>query len=126
MTGSLQQLVMMDETISYVKRILQGIEVTPETLAVEVIDRVGPAGPSSPTTTRSATSERNPGFPGLMDRNRRARWEAEGSTTLAARAQTRLNALLDSHRPAPLSASVQQRIAEVLAGADARLQSKPS
>jgi trimethylamine--corrinoid protein Co-methyltransferase len=43
-SGSLEQLVLADETIGYVKRFMNGIEVNSDTLNVEVIKRVGPAG----------------------------------------------------------------------------------
>jgi trimethylamine--corrinoid protein Co-methyltransferase len=122
MTGSLQQLVMMDEVISYAKRIMRGIEVTRETLAVDVIDRVGPGGNflTDDHTLHHFKSEF--WFPRLIDRNRRERWEEKGRTRMAERAQARIIEIVDSHRPAPLSAAAQQRIKEVLAGADARLK----
>jgi trimethylamine--corrinoid protein Co-methyltransferase len=127
MTGSLQQLVMMDEVISYIKRIIRGIEVTPETLAVDVIDRVGPGGNFLADDHTLAHFRGEFWFPGLIDRNRRERWEAKGGMRMAQRAQARLIEILDSHRPAPLSAAAQRKIREVLAGADARLKtSQPS
>lgn len=44
MNQSYADLVRGDALISYVKRFLRGIEVTPETLAVDVIQEVGPLG----------------------------------------------------------------------------------
>ncbi|MFB3882987.1 MAG: trimethylamine methyltransferase family protein [Armatimonadota bacterium] len=122
MTGSLQQLVMMDEVVSYVKRIIRGIEVMPETLAVDAIDRVGPGGSflADDHTLDHFRSEF--WFPTLIDRNRREKWETTGSTRMVGRAQARLIEILDSHKPAPLSAAAQQKIAAVLAGADARFK----
>ncbi len=123
MTGSLQQLVMMDEVISYIKRIIQGIEVTPETLAVEVIDRIGPGGSFLADDHTLSHFRSEFWFPSLIDRNRRERWEAKGMTTMAQRAQARIIELLDSHKPAALPEPAQRKIKEVLAGADARLKS---
>jgi trimethylamine--corrinoid protein Co-methyltransferase len=40
----LAQIVVSDEICSYVRRILSGIEVTKETLAVDVIKEIGPGG----------------------------------------------------------------------------------
>ncbi|MBW2122635.1 MAG: trimethylamine methyltransferase family protein, partial [Deltaproteobacteria bacterium] len=42
--GSLDMLVLADEAISMVKRILNGISVNQDTLALDVISRVGPGG----------------------------------------------------------------------------------
>lgn len=43
-TGSYEMIVMSDEIIGLVKQIIKGIEVTLETLAVELIHKVGPGG----------------------------------------------------------------------------------
>ena len=44
MTGSVFQLAMMNEAIGYARRIIRGIEVNEDTLAVDVIHNVGPNG----------------------------------------------------------------------------------
>ena len=44
LTTSYQQLVVMDEVVGLVARFMEGIEVTEETMALEVIDQVGPGG----------------------------------------------------------------------------------
>ena len=42
--ASLEHLSICDDIIGYARKIVKGIEVNPETLAVDVIDRVGPGG----------------------------------------------------------------------------------
>ena len=44
LTGSLEELVMVDEFIARDRRLLADIEVSPETLAVDVLAKVGPGG----------------------------------------------------------------------------------
>ena len=44
MTSSLEMLVLCNETVGVVKRFLRGYEINSETLALDVIERVGPAG----------------------------------------------------------------------------------
>jgi trimethylamine--corrinoid protein Co-methyltransferase len=44
MTASLELIVIMDEYLSLNRRIFAGVEVTPETLAVDTIRQVGPGG----------------------------------------------------------------------------------
>jgi len=44
MTCSAEMLVLGDEVIGMTKRFMQGVEVTTETLAREIIQKVGPAG----------------------------------------------------------------------------------
>ena len=44
LTTSYDMLVCMDEVIGLVRRFMQGIEITEETLALDVIDKIGPRG----------------------------------------------------------------------------------
>ena len=44
MSGSLELIVLTDEFLSMNRKIFAGVEVTPETLAVEVVRDVGPGG----------------------------------------------------------------------------------
>ena len=42
--GSLEMILMNSDIIGYVKRLQQGIEVSDESLCVDLIDKVGPGG----------------------------------------------------------------------------------
>ena len=121
MSGSLQQLVMMEEAIGYVKRIVRGVEVTGESLALGVIDEVGPGGnylSEEHTLTHFRTEF---WFPRLMDRNRWDIWERRGKQTMGDRVQTRLNEILDTHTPVPLPAEAQAKIDQILTAAQGRV-----
>ncbi|HIC88833.1 MAG TPA: trimethylamine methyltransferase, partial [Anaerolineae bacterium] len=121
LTGSLHQLVMMDEAINMVRRILRGIEINEETLALDVIDHVGPGGHflSEDHTLKFFRTEF--WYPTLMDRQRRSDWEAMGRPSLGDRVQQRLNHILDTHEPVPLPPGVQEQIDAVLAAAEERV-----
>src|SRR5208337_3455118 len=120
MTGSLQMVTTCDEIISYVKRLLRGIEVTPETLASKVIRSVGPGGHYLTSDHTLEHFKDQFWFPRLMDRTRRAEWEAKGSLSMGERVQRFLIEILDHHRPVPLDPNVQKHIDEILAQAEAR------
>jgi len=122
MTGSLQQVVMMDEAIAFVKRIAQGIEVTPETLALDVIDAVGPGGHYLGEAHTLKHFKTEFWFPRLMDRTRWEDWENAGKRTMGDRVQEKLNEILDTYQPAPLPAEAQARIDDILAAAEARVK----
>ncbi|MEK6575028.1 MAG: trimethylamine methyltransferase family protein [Chloroflexota bacterium] len=119
-TGSLHMAVMSDEAIGYVKRILRGIEVTPETLATEVIREVGPGGHFLATEHTLTHFKDQFWFPTLMDRSRWAEWEAAGSLSMGDRVQMQINDVLDTHEPVPLGPEAQKQIDEILAKAEAR------
>lgn len=120
--GSYDMLVMSDEVIGMVKRILAGITVTPETLAVDVIERVGPGGHylTQEHTRRHFRSEI--WFPTLMDRQMRRSWEGDGKPTMADRIRTKVVEILEHHEPMPIAADVEARLDQIVAEATARHQ----
>ena len=120
LTGSLSMLVMCDEIIAMVKRVLRGLEVTPETLAVEVIDGVGPGGNfiGEDHTVKRFRAECY--FPELADRSNVESWQARGATTMGQRVEQRVKEILATHQPTPLPDDVVAQFDEVLAAAVAR------
>jgi trimethylamine--corrinoid protein Co-methyltransferase len=120
MTGSLQMAVMSDEVISFVKRLMRGIEVTPATLATDVVKAVGTNGNFIGTDHTLEYYKREFWFPSLIDRQRWDDWQAGGALTMGDRVQDRLNEILDTHSPAPLAPEVQHSIETILAVAEAR------
>ena len=101
MTNSLESIVMADEVINWIKRFMQGVEVSPETLALDVIHEFGPKGDflSSPHTRAHF---REDWYPKLIERQRWENWSTGGSKTFRQRAQDKALRLLQTHRPEPL------------------------
>ena len=120
LTGDLQMTTMGNEIIGYVKRILRGIEVTPETLATEVINEVGPGGNFLAAEHTLAHFKDQFWFPTLMDRSGWEEWEAAGSLSMGDRVKMQINDVLDTHQPMPLGLEAQKQIDEILAKAEAR------
>jgi trimethylamine--corrinoid protein Co-methyltransferase len=118
--GSFDMLVMSDEVIGMAKRILAGVSVTPETLAVDVIDRVGPGGHylTQEHTRQHFRSET--WFPTLIDRQMRRTWEASGSKTMGDRVRARVLDILEHHEPLPIAADVEARLKEIITQAEER------
>lgn len=96
------QLVIDDEIVSNVQRIAQGIEVNEETLAVDVIAKVGPLGNFLKHPRTLSQFKREHSQPKLSDRSTRQQWLATGSKDSNRRAKERMEALLRSHTPDPL------------------------
>ena len=91
MTGSLFQLCAMDEAIGYSRRITRGIEVNEDTLAVDVINNVGPNSHylRQPHTRHYYKSEYF--YPKLLDRQNFENWESTGSLTMQDRTIARVH-----------------------------------
>jgi len=121
LTGSLHYLVMMDEAIGYAKRVLRGIEVTAETLALDWIGRVGPGGNFLNTehTLRHFRSEF--WYPDLFDRRTREAWGEAGRQQMADRVQARLGGLLSGPSAPLLGPEVRQDVDAILAAAERRV-----
>ena len=115
--GSFDMLVMADQVIGMAKRILAGVAVTPETLAVDVIEQVGPGGHylTQPHTRSHFRAEA--WFPTLMDRQMRRTWTASGSQTMAQRVRAKVRDILEHHQPSPLPEGVEERLSEIVARA---------
>ena len=122
LTGSLQYLVMMDEAVGYAKRVLGGIEVTSETLALDWIDEIGPGGSFLDTEHTLKHFRSEFWYPTLIDRQMREAWESSGGKGMRDRVQEKLDQILDDHEVAPLSPGVRSEIEHVLAEAEERAQ----
>jgi trimethylamine--corrinoid protein Co-methyltransferase len=122
MTGSVFQLAMMDEAIGYARRITRGIEVNDETLAVSVIDDVGPNGHylREKHTRRHYKTEF--WYPNLCDRRNFEEWEMMGSQKMSERVVARVHDILASHEPSPIKPETQKAIEEVLEAAEDRVK----
>jgi len=119
LTTSLEMLVTSDEVIGIVKRLMEGIEVTEETLALDTIDKVGPGGHflGEDHTYRHF---REHWYPSLLDRGNYQSWVDMGETTLAQRANQRVEEILESHTPVPLAEEVRRELANVIERAEQR------
>jgi len=105
-----EQAVIDDEIVGMAMRVLRGIDITEETMAVEAIGRVGPGGHylADPHTVRHMRSEFF--YPRVADRQSRAMWEEDGRRDTRARAQERVAALLAGQRPPAWPADVDAAI----------------
>ncbi len=116
MTGSLELVVIMDEFLSLNRRLFAGVEVSPETLALETIREVGPGGDflaAKHTARHVRTAQWRPT---IINREGHVRWAEEGGLDLAEKARRKALRLLASHEPAPLPPELAARIEALVDG----------
>jgi trimethylamine--corrinoid protein Co-methyltransferase len=119
--GSLFQLVMADEIIGMVRRIIRGVEVTDEALALDDIERVGPSGEFITSEHTYRSFKREMWFPTLMNRMRHSEWEsAAGGSSMGDRIKEKTRRLLEETEAPALPGEVQKRIEKVIARAEDR------
>ena len=119
LTCSYEMMVIGDEVISFVRRLLRGIDLRPETLALEVIDAVGPGGEYL-STDHTADHFRSVWYPQLFDRRDYHAWAAAGRPTALDNARDIARQAIASHTPLPLPESTMETLRAVVAEADAR------
>ncbi len=118
--GSYDMLVMSDEAIGMAKRILRGVAVNSETLAVDVIERAGPGGHYLAQEHTRSHFKQELWLPTLMDRQHRRAWEVSGGSTMAQRVRTKVLHILEHHEPMPMAPDVEARLKEIIVQAEER------
>lgn len=113
-TSSLDVMVMNDEIIGMVKRILRGIEVNDNTLAVDAIDEVGPGGHFLGSEHTMRHFRKETWWPTIINRLRHADWVKAGEKTFAQKAKEKGAKILSNHKPEPLSETVLEKINAIL------------
>ncbi len=124
MTGSIFQLVMMDEAIGYARRITRGIEVNEDTLAVDVINQVGPNGHYLYEQHTHRYYKTEYWYPNLCNRQSFEDWEAMGRPTMRERVIERTQDILATHETVPVKPETEQAIEEVMAAAEERVKNE--
>jgi trimethylamine--corrinoid protein Co-methyltransferase len=113
LTGSPEMMVLTNEIVSMTRRFFEGIQVDDESLAVDVIDEVGPGGEFL-SHEHTMDHWRELWEPQIFDRRRLDRWEERGAKDVNARLQERTVGILDEHKVEALPDSVEEDILRIL------------
>ena len=116
MTYSLEHLVLCDEGAGMAKFITRGVEINPETLALEVIENVGPGGHFLTEQHTMDHFRSHMHFTRLFNRNTYDNWQAAGAKIFGDSANALIKEILHWHEVPPLDPSVEKAIKELAAG----------
>jgi trimethylamine---corrinoid protein Co-methyltransferase len=123
--ASLPQLIIDDEMIGYLRRTVLGFEVTPETLAFDVVQRIGPGGNFLTDEHTLRHARREFWIPRLSDRDNYVIWQTKGRQTMLERAAARRDQILRDrrrdHRLEPLDEALEREIDRIVAVAGREL-----
>ncbi|MEG2657975.1 MAG: trimethylamine methyltransferase family protein, partial [Clostridiales bacterium] len=119
MAMSYDQLVIDAEIVRMNRRVEQGIPVDADTLAVELINQIGPGGNylAEEHTIRYMRQESS--TTKLLDRRMMDSWREAGATDLAQRAHTKAMDIIENFNVAPLPQDVNETIDNIIAAAEA-------
>jgi len=102
MICSAEMLVLGNEVVGMAKRFIRGIEVTPDTLARDVIQTVGPGGNFLQEEHTFRHFRQELWRPTLLSRQPYGIWQKAGSKDMAMRVREKVKEILDTHKIAPL------------------------
>ncbi len=91
---------------------MHGVEITDETLALDLIDEVGPDGYYL-DAEHTYDHFRERWYPTLFERDNYDGWLGKGGQTLAERATEQVEKLLAEHEPEPLPNDVAQALSAI-------------
>jgi trimethylamine--corrinoid protein Co-methyltransferase len=110
---SLAQLAICDEIVSWIKAFAKGVEVSDETLALDVVAELRDEGNylQSPHTRAHF---RKRWYPALFERETYSAWTNKGGKDLGARASGMVNRILAEHQPERLPAQVSEELTRIV------------
>lgn len=121
--GSLQLIMICNEILGFLRATTAGVIVNDETLALGVIEELGPTGDylSHDHTMRHF---KDAFYSKLIDKNPFSVWQKRGATSMEQRASKLVDEILEKHQVAPLPEDVQKAIHEIVVREQARIDSK--
>jgi len=121
---SYTQLVIDNDIFKMVRKVMQGIVVDDENLAIDVIKAVGPGGDhlSQPHTMKYMRTL--PSVPNIIERGNYDRWLGKGGKDMAQRAAEKAADIMANHKPEPLSDDLKAKLRAIVEEADAEDQER--
>ena len=113
MTMSYEQLL-TDAEIVRMTRILQGIPVNPDTMALDVIKAVGPANNYLAQKHTRKYMRQELSTTQYIDRTQRETWEKKGGMTMTEATKAKAIDILENYEVTPLPDDVKKRIHDIV------------
>jgi trimethylamine--corrinoid protein Co-methyltransferase len=119
MQGSLQLLAIDNDLIGFVRAATAPVEVTDETMALDVVEELGPKGDY---LAHDHTYEHlhEPYYSELADKRQYDDWVTHGASTMEKRAARQVETILESHEPQPPPEDIRDALDEIVARDETR------
>jgi len=118
MGAAYEQVVIGDEFGGAIYRIVQGMEVTDDTLALDIIEKVGIGGHYLSQEHTKKYLRKEHFIPTILDRLDWDIWEGQGAKSLTERAREKAEKILKEHQPEPLDKDVKRELENILKEAE--------
>jgi trimethylamine--corrinoid protein Co-methyltransferase len=113
-TSSMEALVIADEVIRQTRFLVEGVEVSPRTLALDATARVRPGGGYLADDHTLDSWRWAQWHPDIIDRQRYEDWVEKGSRDMSTRANERAKKILAEHEVPPLPEAAETLIEAIL------------
>jgi trimethylamine--corrinoid protein Co-methyltransferase len=123
MQGSLQLIAICNDHLGFLRAATAGVPVNDETLALDIIDELGPTG-NFLDHDHTMRHYKEPYYSKLADKSQHSIWLKRGGASMEGRAAKMVDDILAKHRPAPLSAEVQAGIKKIVEREQIRIDSQ--
>ncbi len=117
--GSLPQLAICNEILSWIEAFMKGVEISDETLCLDLIDEVGPDGQYL-DCQHTLDNFRDRWYPNLFDRSNFDGWQAKGGKSLGERAVDQVETVLKEHQPEPLPEDLAKEVRKIVEEAESK------
>jgi len=119
MIASFEQLVIDNEILGYIERVVRGMQVNKETLAVNLVRKVGHGGQflKEPHTLKQFRNEL--WMPDISCRSAFGRWINRGGHDVVATAKEKARKILNEHHPEELNPDAKSALAKIVNGFEA-------
>ncbi len=122
LTISFEKLMLDMENLAMFQHFLKGVEVNPDTLAVDMMAEVGPGGHHFGTPHTQARFSNAFYEPFISSRLSMENWVAQGAPDSAQRANTLWKQLLKEYEAPPIDSNVKQALEEYVAKRERELE----
>jgi trimethylamine--corrinoid protein Co-methyltransferase len=115
--GSLQLIAMANDLLGWIRAATAGVPVNEETLALDVVEDLGPDGDYLPHD-HTYRHFKDAYYSKLADRQIYSAWQEAGSTTMADRAAKQVDEILTNHKVDPVSEEIKNTLREYVRKAE--------
>jgi trimethylamine--corrinoid protein Co-methyltransferase len=119
--ASLEQLVIDNEFYGLMRRAIRGIDISSQSLATDVITRVGPGGSFLGDRHTREFYSKEMRQTRLFDTRTRNAWKTTGGKNIVQVAKEKVVSILANHQPEPLDADLRNELEKIVAEARLRL-----
>lgn len=113
MTASWELILLGDEIIGHLKRLMEGIDLSDEHLALELVEKVGPRGHFL-MEDHTLEHYRDVWYPKAINREEYSVWAGKGAKPLREVLREKVHWILKNHHPEQLPEDVEEKIETIL------------